>query len=302
MKLSIIIPTYNKADYLDKLLDSLLLQSFDASLFEVVVVNDGSIDHTDQIIKKYKSQFPNFRYVKQDNYGIGAARNAGVAVAKGDLVCFFADDYIVDRNYCASMVPLFDDENVMGVRADLGSVGSSAIEQVWLNEMRLSIWESLYGNNKIIKNIKFEPNLKQFAIAVSWCGGSMMRKSLFDKYGLFRTDLITGEDSEFGERLAKNNIYMHFNPYCLIQVAFRSGYVESLKRIYQYASNGRKIEVDGHSSTNKGLVAKALSFAKNSFLHTYIHLCLADTKATAVKMLPYLISKRIIILLAYLRG
>lgn len=149
MKLSIIIPTYNKANCLDKLLLSPSIQNYDLSLVEIIVVNDGSTDNTQQIVEKYKPEFINFKYIKQNNVGIGAARNAGMALADCDLVCFFADDYIVDPNYCTHMIKIFDDETVMSVRADLGSVGNSAIEQVRLNDIRMNIWINLYGNQKL---------------------------------------------------------------------------------------------------------------------------------------------------------
>lgn len=87
--ISVIVPAYNVESCLRQCLDSVLSQSLKAS--EVIVVNDGSTDRTEEMARSYGDQIV---YVEQENRGQGAARNAGLAIAKGEYIAFLdADDY-----------------------------------------------------------------------------------------------------------------------------------------------------------------------------------------------------------------
>lgn len=95
-KVSIIITCYNYAQYLREAIDSALAQTY--SNIEVIVVNDGSTDHTNDIATSYGHKI---HFVNQDNKGVVVARNNGAAVATGDFLCFLdADDYL-DEDYIA---------------------------------------------------------------------------------------------------------------------------------------------------------------------------------------------------------
>ncbi len=95
MRLSIIIPIYNVADYLPACLDSLYSQGLDEADFEVVCVNDGSPDNSKDIIKRYAALHPNLIYIEQQNQGVSVARNNALDAARGELVMFVdADDEV----------------------------------------------------------------------------------------------------------------------------------------------------------------------------------------------------------------
>ena len=97
---SVIIPAYNSAAFLPQTLDSLLMQTMPG--FEVVIVNDGSVDNTQEIIDRYCAKDARFRCITQENAGVSAARNNGLAAATGDYVTFLdADDYY-DKNTLAA--------------------------------------------------------------------------------------------------------------------------------------------------------------------------------------------------------
>jgi CDP-glycerol glycerophosphotransferase (TagB/SpsB family) len=100
--LSVIVPVYNVASYLPECLDSLLGQSL-ADL-EVIAVDDGSTDGCLEILRRYAAADPRLRVLTQENSGQGAARNLGVAEARGRFLTFCDSDDTVPRRAFAAMV------------------------------------------------------------------------------------------------------------------------------------------------------------------------------------------------------
>ena len=94
---SIIIPTYNRAVFIGKAIESVLSQTF--SNFELIVVDDGSVDDTEKIVKSFSS--PKLRYIKTVNQERGAARNTGAVAAKGLFVNFLDSDDFLFANHLA---------------------------------------------------------------------------------------------------------------------------------------------------------------------------------------------------------
>lgn len=304
LKLSVIIPTYNKCSYLDKLLASLLNQNFDSASYEVIIVNDGSTDATEKVIARYHPLFLNIHTVYQENRGIGAARNAGIRCSRGELIAFLADDYVLIPTYFSDLVATFKDQNLVGIRADLGSIGNSIVEKIRLNQTRLRLWHCLYDGNPPLRfpgmKLIFPSVVTAFKTPLEWAGGAMMRRWVFEKYGLFREDLSTGEDTEFGLRLAVNGVMIHFYPKRLLHVAFRREYKDSLRRYYEYMANGTIIgeEVVDAKRPRRGLGEKLSSFTRS----TIELLCMAESFREALKMLPYVFLNRIVTLAGFFGG
>ena len=95
IKLSIIVPVYKTGQYLRKCLSSILDQDVDKSLYEVIIVNDGSPDNSQAIIDEYCAKYDNVSCLVQTNQGLSMARNNGVDVAQGAYIWFVdSDDWV----------------------------------------------------------------------------------------------------------------------------------------------------------------------------------------------------------------
>lgn len=91
MKFSVIIPVYNTEKFLPECLDSVINQNY--SDLEIIIVNDGSPDNSDEICRSYAARDPRIKYIIQANQGVAVARNNGIAVAVGDYIyCVDSDD------------------------------------------------------------------------------------------------------------------------------------------------------------------------------------------------------------------
>lgn len=111
IKVSVIIPVYNVEQYLEECLESVIKQTLKE--IEVICVDDGSTDHSVQLIKKYCDNYPWIRLITQINQGAGAARNHAMSQAKGQFVCFLdADDYYISEDALEKMYNTAIEEEV----------------------------------------------------------------------------------------------------------------------------------------------------------------------------------------------
>ncbi|MBR3365938.1 glycosyltransferase family 2 protein [Candidatus Saccharibacteria bacterium] len=112
MKISLIIPVYNSADYLDTLIKSILAQSYKD--YEVVFVNDGSEDNSLEILEEFKKEYPetDIKIISIKNSGPGVARRIGFEKSRGDLLFFVdSDDKLFNRDALARANELFEKDN-----------------------------------------------------------------------------------------------------------------------------------------------------------------------------------------------
>lgn len=173
-KISVIIPAYNAQEHLEETLDSLIKQTFQN--FEVIIVNDGSIDNTPQIINEYCEKYSNFKSFTQPNSGVSKARNKGIDEANGEYIIFLDSDDLFAPKALEKMYKVaFENqaELVIGRVKEFNSYGSKSYSHPKnLSNMQIIdkfekniLWTFLLGNKlfqrkKIIdKKIKF-PNLK----------------------------------------------------------------------------------------------------------------------------------------------
>jgi len=101
---SVLVPTWNRAPILERALESLVSQSYPSHRYEVVVADDGSSDGTRTVVSRFEGGNPNVNYVGISHKGPNAARNAGLSVSSGDLICFVDDDVEAPAEWLAQLV------------------------------------------------------------------------------------------------------------------------------------------------------------------------------------------------------
>ena len=110
-KVSIIIPCYNQAEFLPETLDSVLAQTYQD--WECIIINDGSLDNTEEIARNYCSRDKRFVYIFQENQGVIAARNNAISHSLGEFILPLDGDDIIAPEYVKEAVRIIDrDSNV----------------------------------------------------------------------------------------------------------------------------------------------------------------------------------------------
>lgn len=129
--ISVIVPCFNQAQYLEDCLQSVLNQSYQN--WECIIVNDGSPDHTEEVAKKWLKKDSRFKYLFQENKGVSAARNYGIAQANGEWILpLDGDDYISD-NYLQLASQYFATQNIMVIYCRARKFGEMNAEFVLEN-------------------------------------------------------------------------------------------------------------------------------------------------------------------------
>lgn len=111
-KISIIIPVYNVEKYLSHCLDSCLEQDLPKSEYEIIIVNDGSPDRSQEIIDSYASKHENIIAIIKENGGLSSARNAGLKIAKGEYIWFVDSDDSIKENCLSEIYKLISEQNI----------------------------------------------------------------------------------------------------------------------------------------------------------------------------------------------
>lgn len=173
MKLSVIVPVYNTEEYLKECIDSILNQTLD--LYEVIIVDDGSTDGSLDIINGYVENYSNVHAISQENCGLGAARNMGLRIAKGEYIYFIDSDDILEKNaleHCYNLAYKNKLDMLIFESDIFGNIEVENMEQYMFHRRINRIGEVLNGVDFIeenyykisLLNIPFTLYLREFLI------------------------------------------------------------------------------------------------------------------------------------------
>ena len=127
VKVSIIVPVYNVEKYIDKCLQTLVNQTLED--IEIIIVNDGSTDNSEEIIKQYLQAYKNkIKYVIKENGGLSDARNYGMKYATGEFIAFLdSDDYVDVTIYEKMYKKAIEEFNVLNQLQLIGDIEENMI-------------------------------------------------------------------------------------------------------------------------------------------------------------------------------
>lgn len=173
---SVLIPSFNRAAYLERAIESVINQKFDA--WELIVVDDGSTDHTQALLEGYLNH-PKIKTTKTSNQGVSKARNVAASFARGEWLAFLdSDDEWLPRKLLAQWEHIQSDPDVKLVHS----------EEIWIrNGVRINQKKKYKKNG----GDQFEPSLGLCAISPSTAA---IRKDVFEELGGFREDFPVCED------------------------------------------------------------------------------------------------------------
>ncbi len=191
-KVSVIIPTHNRAEYIGESVESVLRQTFDD--LELIVVDDGSADETKSLMGKYRGD-ERFRYHYQPNQGRSVARNRGLDMANGEWIVFLdSDDQLVDNSIETFLKRSSDypDADIIIGRAEFIDGAGVSIRGPYAEGVG-TVAKGYLGKNylRALRDVFFSP------------GSYMVRSELVSARGIrFDPVLTAAEDLDFAFQLA----------------------------------------------------------------------------------------------------
>ncbi len=214
LKVTVAIPTYNRADFLRQTLAGLAQQQFPRDHFEVLVIDNNSTDHTRAVVAEFASGHPAPRYLRETQQGLDYARNRAIAEARGEIIVFGDDDILMQPDWLAQIaVPLLAD----APHRRIGAVGGEVIPVFpdglpdWVRE-----WHA---------PLAFRPDLGPLEPRHSPMGANLAFPAwVFQQLGGFHTALdraagnyFSGGDSEMIRRIRAAGFDVWFAPAAAVQ-------------------------------------------------------------------------------------
>ncbi len=220
LKLSVIIPLYNRPNEIEELLESLTHQINPS--FEVVIIEDGSETNSKDIIEIYKSKL-DLIYIYQKNTGPAYARNHGMKMANGNYFIIFDSDCIIPSNYIAEVIKELETNYVDAFGGPDASHESFSDLQKAINYSMTSLFTTggIRGNVKAVN--KFQP--RSFNMGVS--------REVYNKTGGFGR-IFPGEDPDFTLRMWEEGFETRLFPKAFVYHKRRISLSKFSKQVYGF--------------------------------------------------------------------
>ncbi len=234
-EVSVILPTYNRAHLIKRAIQSVLNQTYQN--FEIIVVDDGSTDNTEEIVRDLNNQ--KIRYIRHnENKGAACARNTGIKVARGDYIAFQDSDDEWFPNKLERQMEVFKNAPL-----EVGVVYTGA----WLIRNNKRIYRPLFTTKQREGNICKE----LFEERIAWMTTPVfiVRKECFNRLGLFEERLPSLSDWELWLRISK---YYEFK------------YIDEPLVTQYYTANSISTDLNAHIEARKLILEKHFEeFKKN---------------------------------------
>ena len=205
-KVSVVIPAYKIASYVAETLNSVLKQVYKD--FEIILINDGSPD-TEQFEKVLEPFFDKIIYAKQENAGASKARNAGICIARGELIAFLDGDDVWLPEFLESQVNYMEINHLDMVYCDAEFFG-----------------DDYYSAETYMKNAPSNGAVSPMSLISAECNvitsGTILRKQVFENVKMFDATLPFMQDFDLWLRLAKAGLKISYQRKTLVRYRVRA--------------------------------------------------------------------------------
>jgi cellulose synthase/poly-beta-1,6-N-acetylglucosamine synthase-like glycosyltransferase len=220
-KVSIVIPTKNNGDIIEKCLKSIQNLDYPKDKLEVIIVDGYSTDNTVEIAKKYGCKI-----IFENKGTISYARDVGVKHAKGDFIAFTDADCVVDRNWIKELIKHFNDEKVAGVGGpnitpEDDTEFAKCVGLVLSLLSRVGARYGLVGGDVV--EIYHNPTCNV-----------MYRKDVLEEVGGFNYSLVTVDDEELDYRIRKKGYRILYTPHAIVYHYRKPTWKKFMKMAWNY--------------------------------------------------------------------
>lgn len=183
-KISVIIPSFNRAYYLDGALESLMLQETDGRFdYEVVIVDNASKDNTQEVVEAFAATSPvTVRYLHETKPGDAPPRNKGIRESDGQWLAFFDDDQFAEPRWLLNMLDAAERHETQVV----GGPVHLDLEQSVIDQLSMACRSTLREMKPYTADQPYEPNV------IPGTGNMLVARALFEEIGLFEEDIKEG--------------------------------------------------------------------------------------------------------------
>jgi glycosyltransferase involved in cell wall biosynthesis len=204
MKISVVIPTYNRARSLGNTLRSLVDQTLAKEDYEVIVVDDGSTDNTSEIISLFEGKV-NLKYIQQSNAGPATARNRGAEAAQFPIILFFDDDVVADQHLLQAHIDehaRHDPCSILGYTPFADNLPNTSVIDYHRDR-----WDRIFADA-----VEYQRDQGNLPFSHFITINLSVRKRDFEQIGPFNQALSVAayEDTELGRRFANAGIPHYF--------------------------------------------------------------------------------------------
>lgn len=223
--ISIITPAYNRADEIDKLIQSIHRQDFDRLILEHIISDDGSVDNTREVVERWQNKVDfSLHFITQENQGPGAARNHGLEVSKGELILFIDSDCEADPNWVKTIVEEYDKDGFDACGGPDGAKEDFTPLQKAIDFSMTSFFTTggMRGHSEKML-AKFYPRTHNMG----------MTRKLYEKVGGFGS-LRHGQDIELSHRIRKSSARVKFIPDAVVYHRRRTSIRQFFKQVFNW--------------------------------------------------------------------
>lgn len=260
MNLSLVICTYNRAKFIGACLEHIAKQTLDASLFEVLIINNNSTDNTEAICQKIIAEHSriNIKLFFESNKGLSYARNRGIKESSTSIISYIDDDALANPNFLKEINDFFvNNPHAIGIGGMVEPYYIDAPKPKWMSKF-------LYG---FVGDINLGNKIKKYSASMKYPIGCNMtyKKELLIKIGGFNNALtFRGDDKYVFHEIKKYSDEIYYLPTAKVKHVIDKERLtfDSFKKLFLKSGNESKVLLANQKLSGKYMFKLIEYFSK----------------------------------------